>query len=449
MTIAKFCDLWCSGVESGEGHPYKRYRNCNVYVDGRTIYSWGEHFPMGHILAPNVVWLNGDTVSASTSRHQRLLRDKLRWRKSVQVIIVPGSALSAARLDYRTIQPVDIRAEGYEYTRHTSDTPPAGMRTDDIAVGRWSAEEKVHAAFGAHGWAPWRQAADLAVGWIDTEGNRQVVAIDEDGRYVWHTCRHWLGDAVFTAERGGWNGREYEPQQRRPFISSFDRQERNNLYFLSQLPHPVDTVEEAIEALAPESVKTAREMGRLVVRQGDMFAILMGVTTRQLRKQGAEFIRRHVTVEWVGWAKEVIAQRKAIEAVSKTMPPAPVREYGSTELWRKWCAEADAWADELAKRCAAKYPQLWPNGASRHNMRPTTPSRRWHTRREVEAMPLMGTAHTATEVATMPNGMQYARGLIYHDPAVINETRQPDHARRQLGKQWHLIARNTVPVSGR
>ncbi len=236
------------------------------------------------------------------------------------------------------------------------------------------------------------------------------------------------------------------------FISSFDRAERVPLYFLSQLPHPVGTVDEAIDALAPESVKTARELGREVVRQGDLFAIPMDVTTRQLRKQSAQFVRRHVTVEWVGWAKQAIAQQKTIDAVKRTMPPPPVRQYGSNELWRKWCDESDAWLDELAKRCAAQYPEVsevWPDGATRHDMRPTKPSRKWHTRREVEAMPLMGTAHTASEVATMPNGLQYVRGCLFHDPAVINETRRPDHARRPLGKRWYLIARNTVPVLGK
>lgn len=61
---------------------------------------------------------------------------------------------------------------------------------------------------------------------------------------------------------------------------------------------------------------------------------------------------------------------------------------------------------------------------------------------------LVGTDHTATEVATLPDGSQFARGLLYHDVW----PRERDHARRKMhdGKTWHRIARNTVPwVNGR
>lgn len=54
---------------------------------------------------------------------------------------------------------------------------------------------------------------------------------------------------------------------------------------------------------------------------------------------------------------------------------------------------------------------------------------------------LLDTNHGASEVVTV-GGATYARGTMRHLPA----WRRPDHARLTLGKQWHLIVKNTVPV---
>jgi hypothetical protein len=60
---------------------------------------------------------------------------------------------------------------------------------------------------------------------------------------------------------------------------------------------------------------------------------------------------------------------------------------------------------------------------------------------------VLGTNHTATEVAYLPNGVTLARGTMYHDPS----GRDPDHARRRLGdgKSWHVVIKNTVPIGRR
>ena len=261
------------------------------------------------------------------------------------------------------------------------------------------------------------------------DGVKQAVRLI-DGKYHWHDVRHWLGDAVFTAMHNG---------ERAYFISSFDRQESRPLYFLSQLPGPAATVDQAIESLAPESVHTARDMGREVVRQGDMFAIPTNVTERQLRALGATFERRKVTVTPNAYAQERIDARNAILSVAATMRPMP-------DDWQ----EQNAWRDELVSRFVDEYPNLSTYDLTsygwRDRLKPYRPAG-WEVTRRVSGTALYGTAHTATEVATLPDGRQYARGAMYHEPAVIGEVwRERDHARRPLGKQWHLIARNTVPV---
>lgn len=70
------------------------------------------------------------------------------------------------------------------------------------------------------------------------------------------------------------------------FLSSFDYQERDPLYFLCELPHGAKpaTVDEAIEALKPPEVVAALARGLKVVRQGDLFAIPTNLTKQQLRR---------------------------------------------------------------------------------------------------------------------------------------------------------------------
>lgn len=433
-TISGVVCMWAKGIrDGGEDNGYKQYRNCNVYYSGPTLYSYGSHFPMAHILAPGVVWLNGDRYSVSTSRHQAETRGAC---THATTIIVPNSALQAAGVDYRTIIPVDVKPESYEYTEHRSDTPPASM----IDTPRTPSAK----------WAGSYILPDDVAGYVSTEGSDQIVCRDEySGEYVWHTARHWLGDTVFRTPDG------------RYFVSSFDRQESRPLYFLSQLPGPVDTFEEAIESLAPDSVKTARDMGREVVRQGDMFAIPMDITTRELRAMGATFERRRVTVKLTDYAASMVRAQRALAATRDQLPAEPKRPY-----WRDEAAPDNETREQFAARRAAyeaaddDYRSRWAALATEFD--PGADVSKYHVysafgfeptardkTRTVDGSALYGTAHTATEVATLPNGQQFARGTLYHEPALIGQRwRQRDHARQPLGNRWHLVARNTVPVNG-
>lgn len=57
---------------------------------------------------------------------------------------------------------------------------------------------------------------------------------------------------------------------------------------------------------------------------------------------------------------------------------------------------------------------------------------------------LLGTNHVATEVARMPDGTTLARGTLWHAPP---SWRRPDHKRQTMGKAWHVIVKNTVPLT--
>jgi len=234
-------------------------KRANVYVgesggnywrggDGRTIYSYGSHFPMATIMPegdnPRGWWLvNGDTYSSSTSQHQSELRAALK-RTGLPMLIVPFTALNQAGIRQRTIKPVSIRPDRYTWERRTREEAPK----------EWELKY--------------------------TDGYRNWAELP-DGRWSYEMPVHHLGDSLFFAYYDHRNG----AHDGAFFLSAFDENEPSpGLYFLAQLPddaHPT-TVEEAFEALKPEEVKNAENLPVEVLRQGDVFAIPTYASTRDL-----------------------------------------------------------------------------------------------------------------------------------------------------------------------
>lgn len=221
-----------------------------VYADGDRIYSYGRHFEMARIMRGKdgrATWvlLNGDRYSVTTSGHQSLVRGVVA-RSGLPSMIVPYSALDAAGIhDYASIRPIDIRPDRVDVHDHESAEMP----------GRWIDERRAYV--GDRSWT--------------------VATLGDDGVWRWQTRTHWLGDSLFYAKARG---------QRRRFLSSFDYQEANPLYFLCELARVAkpDTVADAIECLKPENVRVAIEAGLDVSRQGDIFAIPTELTTAEVRK---------------------------------------------------------------------------------------------------------------------------------------------------------------------
>lgn len=69
-------------------------------------------------------------------------------------------------------------------------------------------------------------------------------------------------------------------------------------------------------------------------------------------------------------------------------------------------------------------------------------SRTVRVRESLHQAHVLGTNHEATEVVRMPDGRVYGRGALTHSPS----DREPDHKRVSLGKTWHLLVKNTVPI---
>lgn len=129
-----------------------------------------------------------------------------------------------------------------------------------------------------------------------TENTRTIDGVECVGA-TFTTRRHWLGDCVFSAsvvrERRIRNADGYTDfrttRKRFTFVSSFDYGEPRPLYFLAALPKwsRAETVDAAIQDLAPSAVHAARAAGLAVLRQGDIFAVPSAMDTATLDKLGA------------------------------------------------------------------------------------------------------------------------------------------------------------------
>ena len=427
----------------------------NIMVSGDRVFSYGSHFELARPLrdragAITAYLLNGDSYSVTTSGHQSHVRQVLSGETTV---IIPHSALNSAGIDLDSVQLVHVKDDTWTTTHHRTTEFPEGAkwRREEIAEWRQPSDEDVAAALAkatedarrtwearvkrhredpdSRVWSDpgpfhpptkndlYLYPTRVVTGHVDhlytsaRSGTEITVTTLETGEteYTWTTTRHWLGEALIRA-RVTWQTRETCPEcggkSTHPrigddwdtrcltcargwssvrgtvlkqhhrwayYLSGFDHEEARPLYFFAELPRGVKpaTVAEAYEALKPDPVQMAEQMGRPVFRQGDIFGEpLEAMDRQQLTALKARIVRRKV-------------------------PPIPE---GQTSV-------------------------------------------------QVTLPYVLNTNHTATEVAYLPGGVTLARGTMYHDP----EGRRADHARRRIGdgKMWHVVIKNTVPITGR
>lgn len=382
---------WARGKYMARPH---RRAHASMSSDCSTLSVWGT--VIGHLVAVGgkkrgLAILNGDgwvgaNAGWGNGNYAAVMRNAL-LSAQVPFVVIPFEACRAAGIDVRTIRLVHKEDERFESIHHRSLEPPASMRiVTSKPVDQWFAR------LGEQ----WIERDDPmradVVGVIRQSGDlrwRDQAVIKRNGKYEWFTDRHWLGDAVFLATVQRRNGRR---RRNVPFVSSFDRQESTNLYFLSELPRHAVDLSDALEALKPESVVCAESMGRVPTRQGDMFGIPMpGITRRHLRNMGAVFTRRVVTIDWREHARAQMAQRKELEAIAVEVGPRPQYDgrYRS-EGYLKHREESEAWAAKVASTYNERAEGRRMTGWQVPGMLRYQPSRRWDRERDVTGEPLLG-----------------------------------------------------------
>lgn len=456
-SIHDICERWAQRAVDPSLAP-RRSRSSNVFVESDRIYSYGTHFEIGRVIRATdgsalAIMFNGDRYSPSTTRHQDHARSAvMRHAGKIPTLIVPYTALRAARIDIDTVQVLDVKPEGYDYSLRVTEKPPMGTREVDGQAYRHFGISPVSTGYASgQGGLAYKPAES---------GTLQEVRQRPDGMYEWHSVRHWLGDSVFSARVIG-------SKKRVRWLSSFDKNEPTPLYFLCQLPPcTASTYEEAIEALKPDTVKLAEAMGREVERQGDIFAVPMpGLTLADLKKRGGQTVRRSDV------RKGELARNRAQRLIERLEQAEDVR-FATPEyvIYREQLRSAVFGNLPWGTRQAVPLTGLdwhWKRTSAQQEARERIAAISQHRRlkwrglieQRVQAaiaasadpvgISLLGTSHTATHVVTMPDGTQYVRGTMYHDPALMGEDRERDHVRRKLGdgKTWHIVAKNTVPVA--
>lgn len=372
-------------VSVGKQKRYLSPERCSVKVIGDNLYSYGSHFELARRLSDGVFLCNGDTWGSFTGRQQGQLRNVLdgdrRWNGKTYAthttaydrVVIPYSALNAAGIDLDSIKIIEKRDDhSIEVLRNGASLPnhlfgywraanyPRSFAGDDHSkpihgpanqnqIGYWFR--------GAMGYA--KKTPEMCRQEWDKIKDDYAVSFDESTkRWHWTDHRHQLGECVFDCELVVYGG----SRRQATFISAWDNQDTGT-YFLSELPHPVASLDGAYEALKPQTVRLAELEGKRIVRQGDIFAVETDLTTRQV---------------------------KALVRPEDMLPGVP-------------------------------------HSINEHITKMGN---------------LLGTNHKVTEQVVLPSGAVLARGILHHKPPF----RDPDHRRQWLGKKWHVIVKNTVPV---
>lgn len=269
-----------------------------------------------------------------------------------------------------------------------------------------------------------------------------------------------------------------ETRRRVRFVSSFDMNERAPLYFLATLPRTsrARTVADAIEDLAPPAVHAALARGAEVLRQGDIFAIPTNLTDADLVDMGATRARLSQWTRGARARKGEVGYRRPLNAADRRR----IRAYARRRFAQDFRALlADATPDRVGPQTVRARRRSWdtpgtprPRDRDGYRRRYGTNARavweralaagferfaagtsaapvREPIRDALRAvLAIHGTSHGATEVARVPGGAVYVRGVMRHEPSLEPGRRGGrDHAPLKLGDgtRWYLAVRNTVP----
>lgn len=404
----------------------------NVFGVGDRIFSYGQHFEMARILRdakdrPRAFLLNGDTYSVTTTRHQGEVRGALAHFDLPRVII-PHSALTAAGIDFDSVEIVHVTQDRHEEINHVSYEQPLGsvwrevQDSDyvdltaeelDALVAKRNAEKR-------QGWEWEKRQADAGnefyrknlrpepptitvddIGAWDrreyrTVGNHmelhassrssyRTIKVEqlEDGRtkYSWTTHKHWLGESLIRGKVAG--------QQRRL----------------------------KCKAHTPPNEVTRRAYCDNC--EGHGWRYVTGRSRWAYFLSGFDHNEPRPVYFFCELPRGI--RPTTVDEAYEDLKPDPVKL--AEQMGRRVHRQGDIFAIEM-------------RGLTKRDLRAR--GARFEKRGN-----LLRTNHEATEVAYLPDGSTLVRGTLWHAP----DFRAPDHRRVTVGKSWHLAIKNTVPVA--
>lgn len=302
MNHTQIIEAWLNRASRPAEHGIignRRYNN--VFADGDILYSYGDHFEMARIMrdkkgVTTSLLLNGDTYSATTSKHQSILRSAV-TQCPLPSVIIPHAALNSAGIDIGTVEIVQALKDGWiDHGLRRSESRPLSdgewLYSHVKALVQWGerVEWEFPKLYTRRAIGTERSTYDLYHYYKTLEDKHRFTGA-KILEWEYRASRHQLGEALVRATYRTRTGRNVKAL----FLSGFDAQETRPLYFFCQMPKSArncTTVAEAYEALKPELVLEAERAGRAVFRQGDIFAAETLADKRGLRKRGATFEKR-------------------------------------------------------------------------------------------------------------------------------------------------------------
>jgi len=110
FTNGMACHVWAQQTQE-EG----RNSKSSIFFEGKTIYSYGKHFWIGHFIKPNVVFTNSKRYSVTTGQHQDDVRDAI-WGRTVYE--VPSTDDHSENVAYLQAE-IEISLKGAEKARRS------------------------------------------------------------------------------------------------------------------------------------------------------------------------------------------------------------------------------------------------------------------------------------------------------------------------------------------
>lgn len=440
MGYASYFDVTRAWVRRCQSTDYvKTPNNPRMPVTGDRIYSYGAHFEIGRGIRNKrgeltFFLLNGDNYSVTTSRHQSEVRAAVQ-RSGVPYVIIPYEALTAAGIsDLNTVSLLEATSDQVEVTKHQSTELPPRYRWADVPVSRYVdlTEQEIAAklaekqarndadharqlgyaqddpeGYWAKHWLPnnpepakatlhsgeyreWRQVGTrrAIVSASDREAWGITAALQEDGSYVytWETRRHWLGESLIQATVT-WSRRHTCRTCKGTGVSADWRSQ-----WAGTCPNTACRGRGQWTTTHKRRAKFLSGFDHNETRRCYFFCELP--RTSETTVAGAYDALKPAVVSFAERNGRDVRRQGDIFAIETSFTTRDLRQRGAT----------------FSKRAY-----------------------------------LIGTNHTATQVATLPDGTTFARGCLYHEP----ERRRPDHSRIKVPSGWSLIAKNTVPVTKR